>query len=216
MASRLNNDLKSFHRAQLRPWKFSSSSSSFLRRNHDRPSPATPLWRPSIALDEWVQREARPISLRQLSFFGRTLTESRLIGSANYVRTELPTRIAHRLRDMQTLPYVVVTNPHLAQVYELYYRAFEKFRKVPEVKTIADNDRFCDVVKAMLSEHLTVIPRLAMGVLEVQGLMKPDAIDKFMTTMLRSVRSLPDGVRITQLMTRRESLVELSPNSTSP
>lgn len=40
----------------------------------------------------WVQREARPISLRQLTFFGRTLTESRLIDSANYCRLELPTR----------------------------------------------------------------------------------------------------------------------------
>lgn len=139
-----------------------------------------------MALDEWVQRDARPISLRQLTFFGRTLTESRLISSANYVRTELPTRIAHRLRDMQTLPYVVVTNPHLAHVYELYYRAFEKFRKVPEVKNVEHNDRFCDIVKEMLKEHMTVIPRLAMGVLEVQGLMKPEATDKLMTTMLRS------------------------------
>jgi hypothetical protein len=40
----------------------------------------------------WVQREARPISLRQLTYFGRTLTEERLLSSANYVRTELPTR----------------------------------------------------------------------------------------------------------------------------
>lgn len=40
----------------------------------------------------WVQKEARPISLRQLTFFGRTLTENRLLSSANYVRTELPTR----------------------------------------------------------------------------------------------------------------------------
>ena len=39
-----------------------------------------------------MQREARPISLRQLTFFGRTLTENRLLSSANYVRTELPTR----------------------------------------------------------------------------------------------------------------------------
>jgi hypothetical protein len=100
---------------------------------------------------------------------------------------------------MQTLPYVVVTNPHLAHVYELYYRAFEKFRKVPEVKTIEDNDRFCDVVRERLTEHLTVIPRLAMGVLEVQGLMKPEATDKLMTTMLRSVRT-PEKHSVPQLM----------------
>jgi len=45
-----------------------------------------------------VQKEARPISLRQLTFFGRSLTENRLISSANYVRNELPTRSLSRRR----------------------------------------------------------------------------------------------------------------------
>ncbi|KAH0004518.1 hypothetical protein KCU78_g13360, partial [Aureobasidium melanogenum] len=50
-----------------------------------------PPWRPASVLDKWVEREARPISLRQLTFFGRLLTDTRLLGSANYVRLELPT-----------------------------------------------------------------------------------------------------------------------------
>ncbi|RYN36754.1 hypothetical protein AA0112_g4439 [Alternaria arborescens] len=145
-----------------------------------------PAWRPSSALDEWVQREARPISLRQLTFFGRTLTESRLIDSANYCRLELPTRLAHRLRDIQTLPYVVVANPHLAHVYESYLRAFERFRRIPEIKSLDDNEKYCKVLEETLTEHASVIPRLAIGVLEVRGLMKAEETDKFMTTMLRS------------------------------
>ncbi|KAF2703010.1 alpha-ketoacid dehydrogenase kinase [Pleomassaria siparia CBS 279.74] len=132
------------------------------------------------------RREARPISLRQLTFFGRSLTESRLLDSANYCRLELPTRIAHRLRDIQTLPYVVVANPHLAHTYELYLRAFERFRRFPEIRSLEDNDKWCKVLEDTLKEHATVIPRLAIGVLEVRGLMKPDETDKFMTTMLRS------------------------------
>ena len=187
MALRPLSSLKRVYAVQLRAQVQPVALKSRQLQGASSSSPTAPQWRPSAALDEWCQRDARPISLRQLTFFGRTLTEARLISSANYVRTELPTRIAHRLRDMQTLPYVVVTNPHLAHVYELYYRAFERFRKVPEVRTIGDNDRFCEVVKEMLTEHLTVIPRLAMGVLEVQGLMKLEATDKFMTTMLRSV-----------------------------
>lgn len=135
-----------------------------------------------------MQKEARPISLRQLTFFGRTLTEKRLISSANYVRTELPTRLAHRLRDMQTLPFVVVTNPHMSHVYDLYYKAFEKLRRVREIKTTEENEQYCKIVGEILQEHLTVIPRLAMGVLECQELMRPDEIDKFMNTLLRSVR----------------------------
>ncbi|KAK1825416.1 putative protein kinase [Friedmanniomyces endolithicus] len=145
-----------------------------------------PPWRPSNILDDWVQREAHPISLRQLTFFGRTLTESRLLSSANYVRLELPTRIAHRLRNMQTLPYSALTNEHISHVYEAYYRAFEVFRKVPEVRTLTDNDRFCEALQTTLKEHLTVIPRLAMGILEIQDSVSGDECDRFMNTLLRS------------------------------
>ncbi|KAK1539676.1 uncharacterized protein CCOS01_00990 [Colletotrichum costaricense] len=134
----------------------------------------------------WVVREARPISLRQLMVFGRSLTESRLLSSANYVRTELPTRIAHRIRDMQQLPYVVVTNPHIKEVYELYNNAFDTFRKIKEIKTLEDNERFCQIISGMLKAHLTVIPKLSMGILESRGSMDAKDLDKFMNTVLRS------------------------------
>ncbi|KAK1847134.1 serine threonine-protein kinase [Colletotrichum chrysophilum] len=148
-------------------------------------------WRPVSVLDEWVAKEARPISLRQLMVFGRSLTESRLLSSANYVRTELPTRIAHRIRDLEQLPYVVVENPHIKEVYELYQRAFDTFRKVKEIKSLEDNERFCKIISGMLKAHLTVIPKLSMGILESRGLMDAEDLDKFMNTILRSVSFIP-------------------------
>ena len=87
---------------------------------------------------------------------------------------------------MQTLPYSALTNEHISHVYELYYSAFERFRKVQEVETLDQNDKFCDVLKHTLKEHLSVIPRLAMGVLEIQDSIGPDQCDRFMTTLLRS------------------------------
>ncbi|KAH0541751.1 hypothetical protein FGG08_003773 [Glutinoglossum americanum] len=74
----------------------------------------------------------------------------------------------------------------MSHVYELYYKAFETLRRVPEIKTVEDNDRYCKVIGQVLQEHLTVIPRLAMGVLECRDLMKPEDIDKFMNTILRA------------------------------
>jgi len=146
----------------------------------------TTKWRPVQVLDEWVAKEARPISLRQLMVFGRSLSESRLLSSANYVRTELPTRIAHRLRDMQRLPYVVVTNPHVSDVYELYYSAFDTLRRTREIKTLEDNEKFCEQLGQLLRGHLSVIPKLTMGMLECSGLMPADELDKFMNVILRS------------------------------
>ncbi|KIX09826.1 uncharacterized protein Z518_00907 [Rhinocladiella mackenziei CBS 650.93] len=149
-------------------------------------APNPPPWRPASALDDWVDRPIRPISLRQLFFFGRTLTESRLLSSANYVRMELPTRLAHRLREMQRLPYVVVTNPHLSLVYELYYKSFENFRRVPVIRTVEENDHFCKIIGENLREHLAVIPNLVMGVLECQDLVSADTMDNFVQAMLRA------------------------------
>jgi len=108
-------------------------------------------------------------------------------GAAFRVRLTVQ-RLAHRLRDMQTLPFVVVTNPHMSHVYELYYKAFETLRRVPEIKTVEDNDRYCALISKTLQEHLTVIPRLAMGVIECQDMMRPEQLDTFMNTLLKAVR----------------------------
>jgi hypothetical protein len=88
---------------------------------------------------------------------------------------------------MQILPYVALTNQHLSHVYELYHTAFDRFRRITEIQSVHDNDNLCRLIRDTLKEHLTVIPRLVTGVIEVQDLMKPDQIDRFVTAMLRSV-----------------------------
>lgn len=106
-----------------------------------------------------------------------------LANSINTVKLT-DSRLAHRLREMQRLPYVVVTNPHLSFVYELYYKSFESFRRVPVVRTVEDNDEFCKVISENLKEHLTVIPNLVIGVLQCQDLVPPDVMDSFVNGML--------------------------------
>lgn len=88
---------------------------------------------------------------------------------------------------MQQLPYVVVTNPHISDVYNMYYNAFDVFRKFKEIKTLEDNDKLCAVISENLKGHLTVIPKLTMGMLECGDLMDPAELEKFMNTILKSV-----------------------------
>lgn len=85
----------------------------------------------------------------------------------------------------------VVTNPHMSDVYELYYKAFETFRRVREIKTLDDNEEFCKKLNQTLRAHLTIIPKLAMGVLETRDLINQETMDNFMNTILRSVRWHP-------------------------
>ncbi|KAJ7047343.1 branched-chain alpha-ketoacid dehydrogenase kinase [Mycena alexandri] len=137
-------------------------------------------------LELHAAKEANRLTLRQLVFFGRSMDEDRLIKSANYVRTELPVRIAHRLRDMQKLPFIVVTQEEVAKVYELYWIAFEKFRLYPPINTLEDNAAFCQFLSTILREHSTVIPSLSLGLSLASPHFSPDDLDSFMRRMLVS------------------------------
>ncbi|KAM5540525.1 hypothetical protein V8D89_005983 [Ganoderma adspersum] len=137
-------------------------------------------------LEAYASKPATRLTLRQLVFFGKSMNEERLIKSANYVRTELPIRIAHRLRDMQALPYVVVTQEGVAKVYELYLDAFDKFRRYPQIHTLEENNVFCEFVTNLLKDHKTVIPNLSLGLSLSSPYLLPDRLDSFMRRMLVS------------------------------
>ncbi|KAG8833851.1 hypothetical protein FRC17_009968 [Serendipita sp. 399] len=94
--------------------------------------------------------------------------------------------IAHRIRDMQNLPYVVVTEEHVAQVYNLYWTAFEKLRNYPKVNNMQDNDRFCEFLREILNEHAAAIPTLSLGLSISSPYLDSDELDSFMRRMLVS------------------------------
>jgi len=71
-------------------------------------------------------------------------------------------------------------------VYDLYWSAFEKLRKIPIIKDMDENDEFCNTLKGLLKDHLVVIPQLSIGISECSNHLPPEQLDKFMNTMLRS------------------------------
>ncbi|KLO14956.1 alpha-ketoacid dehydrogenase kinase [Schizopora paradoxa] len=137
-------------------------------------------------MELFAAKETKRLTLRQLIFFGRSMNEERLVKSANYVRSELTVRIAHRLRDMQALPYIVVTQDEVAKVYDLYWTAFDKFRSFPPITTMAENIKFCTFVRGLLNEHASVIPALSLGFTFSSPYMPSDQLDSFMSRMLVS------------------------------
>ncbi|KAI8367966.1 branched-chain alpha-ketoacid dehydrogenase [Choanephora cucurbitarum] len=141
-------------------------------------------------LDHYCSQSPTPLTLRQLIFYERHCNTERLLKSANYVRTELPIRIAHRIREFQKLPYILGTNPYIEAVYDLYWQAFERIRKIPVIETRQENETFCDILQQSLDAHLVVIPQLAKGIHECEqqyeAVMSMDRLDRFMNSTLRS------------------------------
>ena len=65
----------------------------------------------------------------QLMGAGRHADGAHLLKSSQFLQVELPRRIARRVKDFQSLPYVVALNPTLQEVYELYLRAFDRLSR---------------------------------------------------------------------------------------
>lgn len=138
-------------------------------------------------LMSYAKKSPHPVSLRQLVGFGKTLTKQKILASANFVRLELPIRLSMRIRDLQTLPFGVVNNFHLAQIYESYYHSFNAFRKIPQINTLEQNDKFCETLLALLDDHVFNLSHLMMGALEASILknLPQDQLDQFMSITLR-------------------------------
>lgn len=137
-------------------------------------------------LDTYASQESKRVTIRQLCVFGRNMSIEKLLKSANYLRQELPVRLSHRIRDFQSLPFIVGTNPHLERIYGLYWAAFEQLRKVPFINSLDENLEYCLLIKKLLMDHGVVIPLLAMGLAESSRYMSTRSVDRFMNEMLRS------------------------------
>lgn len=70
-----------------------------------------------------------------------------------HASSQLPKRLARRLLDLQLLPFIVVTNPHIKRVYTAYYNAFETLRTWPMVSSLEENHAFCTLLRRLVDEH---------------------------------------------------------------
>ncbi|EIE24046.1 alpha-ketoacid dehydrogenase kinase [Coccomyxa subellipsoidea C-169] len=142
-------------------------------------------------IEKYALQDIEALSLQQMLEFGRAalFNESKILTSARHAQRELPKRLARRLMDLQFLPYIVVTNPHIKRVYDAYYHAFNTLRNMPQVQTAADNDKLTQVLQRLVDEHAPMLDALAAGFRECK--MKPIVgpklqMDNFLDSMLRS------------------------------
>lgn len=139
-------------------------------------------------INEWANHPAHRTTLQQLIMFGRSARRNRtlLMQSADYLRRELTIRIAHRLRDMQTIPFVAMSNEQLDSIYQFYWRTFETLRRMSKIESDEQNQHLIDVVTHLLSERKSKLDLTAGICRECIYYMEPEAVNLFLARMLRS------------------------------
>lgn len=138
-------------------------------------------------LEKYSKKDPNVVTLKQLILFGRQCHNlDKLLVSANYVRQELPIRLAHRISMFQQLPFVVGTNPYIERVYNEYWEAFDVFRQVDTINSLEDNNKYCGLIQQMLNRHKPIVPYLVQGIHESQNMLDGKHLNKFMNETLQS------------------------------
>jgi 26S proteasome regulatory subunit T1 len=105
----------------------------------------------------------RPLNLTQLLSFGHPVTPDSVLSSVSYALSELPRRLATRVRSLEALPFIVGTNPYVTKTLEAYRESFYWLSTHPRVINLQENAEFVEHLAALVERHANDIPTMAKG-----------------------------------------------------
>ena len=116
------------------------------------------------------------------------LTADALFSSANFTLSLLPIRLAHRIQALRNLPYIVVSNPHIARIYGNYMHSLSTLLPYQErrITTLEEEVQFTAVMADLVQTHAHTIPALARGFLECRKYISPAEVTSFLDEHLRT------------------------------
>lgn len=108
------------------------------------------------------------VSLKYMLDFGSNPIERQLMLSAQFLHKELPVRLAHRVAELENLPYGLSNKVPVLKVRDWYVESFKELRHFPTVKDPGDESKFTELLRHIYRRHANVVPVMAKGVSELR------------------------------------------------
>jgi 26S proteasome regulatory subunit T1 len=132
-----------------------------------RAAPRPPPAQLTQILSKYESTTPRPLNLSQLLSFGRPVSPDSVLASASYSLYELPRRQATRVRFLESLPFIVGTNPYVFDTAKAFRESFYSLATHPPVRTLEENDAFVQMLSDIVQRHANDIPTMAKGYVAV-------------------------------------------------
>jgi len=97
-------------------------------------------FRISSALWDYIHHYASfpqtAVSLQQMIRFGQTPSQGTLYAGSQFLREELPVRLAHRIKELNSLPHGLSDMPSIEKVKHWYAQSFDEIIHLQQPKTV--------------------------------------------------------------------------------
>ncbi|SJL04456.1 related to branched-chain alpha-ketoacid dehydrogenase kinase, mitochondrial precursor [Armillaria ostoyae] len=127
-----------------------------------------------------------PLNLSQLISFGRPLTSESVLQSSQFVLSNIPRGLAFRIHSLETLPFIVGTNPFIANTLNAHRESFQFLANYPIPRTIEDNAVLAEELKMLVESHANDIPTMAKGFQECSRYLSPTQVSHFLDGAIRN------------------------------
>ena len=114
-------------------------------------------------------RNQTGVSLKYMMDFGDHPRDQQLLFSAQFLHKELPIRLAHRVAELENLPFGLSTKPQVLTVRDWYVESFEDIREMKEINSMEREEKFTELLSSVMKRHNDVVPMIASGVLELKN-----------------------------------------------
>ncbi|KAK9454295.1 branched-chain alpha-ketoacid dehydrogenase kinase [Dipodascopsis uninucleata] len=135
-------------------------------------------------IDKFAEKDVR----HELIQFGKPpIANELLLRNASEIKTIILGSLARRTVALKNLPYIMLLNPNISQIYFKYLSSFNAVYQIGEkLESIEDNLKFVTALQKIIQEHTDAIPTLAKGFSESHAYIDPLEADKFLDTHLRA------------------------------
>ena len=100
----------------------------------------------------------------------------------------MPTRLAHRIRSLRKLPFIVVSNPNIYKIHNNYVHSLSALLPWAEreIRSVKEELEFTKILAEVVNTHSNTISTLAQGLLETRKYISPREITAFLDEHLRA------------------------------
>ncbi|XP_013380253.1 pyruvate dehydrogenase (acetyl-transferring) kinase isozyme 2, mitochondrial [Lingula anatina] len=135
-----------------------------------------------LAIETYSKYQPSPLTVEQLTDFALQPCAKT---SYNFLRKELPVRLANMIKEIQQLPRVVVEEEHVQTVQEWYWKSFSdllEFTDRDAEKDVGVLEDFWDAIWNIRRRHGNVVETMAKGVAAVRD---NEGIDELMQEQIQ-------------------------------
>eukprot|EP01134_Creolimax_fragrantissima_P000090 CFRG0090T1 len=125
-------------------------------------------------IDEYATYRQTSVSIKQFTDFGKDRSLQSGLNSCKFLRSELPIRLAHMIKEIDDIPAPLLNSAPVQMVRGWYVESFTDILGLPNSTEIDDNSAdeyvkaFTQTISKILKRHAPVVVSIAQGILELK------------------------------------------------